>query len=100
MVARRALLGLVLLTACAAVQAGDPFNGHRIYGEHCLQCHGNEGRGQLAGMPDFRRGEGLLQADYQLVETLKQGRGAMPAYQGLLDDNELADVITYIRTLQ
>ena len=91
---------LLLITAAATVQAGDPFNGHRIYGDYCLQCHGDDGRGVLAGIPNLRRGEGLLQPDHQLAEILKRGLGAMPAYQGLLDDKELADVITYIRTLQ
>jgi mono/diheme cytochrome c family protein len=91
---------LLVLFASTATQAGDPFNGHSIYGEHCLQCHGDDGSGELVGVPDFRRGEGLLVSDYELAETLKQGLGTMPAYTGLLDDNELADVITYIRTLQ
>lgn len=54
----------------------------------------------MVAIPNFRRGEGLLQSDFALIDTLKQGMGAMPAYQGLLTDNELADVITYIRTLQ
>lgn len=54
----------------------------------------------MVAIPNFRQGEGLLQPDYVLAETLKQGLGAMPAYRGLLDDNELADVITYLRTLQ
>lgn len=94
------LVGLLLLGLAVNVQAGDPYNGHRIYGEHCLYCHGDDGSGELAGISDFTRGEGLLKPDFQLVETLKQGLGAMPAYQGLLDDSELADVITYIRTLQ
>jgi mono/diheme cytochrome c family protein len=51
-------------------------------------------------IPDFTRGEGLLKPDHMLAETLKQGLGTMPAYQGLLSEHELADVITYTRTLQ
>ena len=93
-------VGLMLLAAASGAEAGDPFNGHTIYGDYCLQCHGDDGSGELTEIPNFRRGEGLLQADFQLVETLKQGLGAMPAYQGLLNDDELADVISYIRTLQ
>ena len=91
---------LFLLAISTSAQAGDPFNGHRVYGEYCLSCHGDSGSGEMAAIPDFTRGEGLLQADFMLSDTLKQGLGAMPAYQGLLSDNELADVITYIRTLQ
>ena len=90
------LLGSVVLSA----HAGDPFNGHTLYGKYCLSCHGDSGSGEMSPIPDFSRGEGLLQPDLQIAETLKRGTGAMPAYQGLLSDNELADVITYIRTLQ
>lgn len=96
----RALFVLLLLGASATLQAGDPFKGHTIYGEYCLECHGDTGSGEMVGLPDFTRGEGLLQSDLELVETLKQGLGTMPAYQGLLKDDELADAITYIRTLQ
>ncbi|MDH5784228.1 MAG: cytochrome c [Chromatiales bacterium] len=96
----RTLLAALLWLTLVNVEAGDPFNGHRIYGEHCLQCHGDDGSGLLVGIPDFTRGEGLLKSDLELVEQLKRGVGTMPAYQGLLSENELADVITYTRTLQ
>ena len=91
---------LILLGFITTAQAGDPFNGYTIYNQHCLNCHGEDGSGEMIAIPNFSRGEGLLQTDYMLTETLKQGLGTMPAYQGLLDDNELADVITYLRTLQ
>jgi len=95
----RYLLAL-LLCASATSQAGDPFNGHTVYGKYCLQCHGDDGSGELTGIPNLQRGEGMLRPDHELVGVLKQGLGTMPAYQGLLSDHELADVITYIRTLQ
>lgn len=96
----RLLAAIVVGSAAISAHAGDPFNGHTIYGKYCLSCHGDSGSGEMTPIPDLSRGEGLLQPDLQLAETLKQGLGAMPAYQGLLNDAELADVITYIRTLQ
>ena len=96
----RALTALLLLLPVLSAEAGDPFNGHTLYGKHCLNCHGNDGRGEMAGAPDFKRGEGLLKPDFELAGILKRGVGGMPAYQGLLSDSELSDVITYIRTLQ
>ena len=91
---------LFLLAFSAPLHAGDPFNGHTIYGKHCLSCHGDSGRSNMVAVPDFSRGEGLFKADFMLIDTLKRGLGTMPAYQGLLTDSELADVITYIRTMQ
>lgn len=94
------LVALLLISLSATTHAGDPFNGHVIYSKHCVNCHGEDGRGAMIPIPDFTRGEGLLKPDHMLAETLKQGLGTMPAYQGLLSDHELADVITYTRTLQ
>ncbi len=96
----RMLIAALLMLSVFGAEAGDPFSGHTLYGEHCLNCHGDDGSGELVGIPNFKQGEGLLKPDFELVEILKGGAGTMPAYQGLLSDSELADVITYIRTLQ
>lgn len=95
----RSLLLLLLLSLSLGASAGDPFKGREIYLQHCLSCHGADGRPTQLGMPDFTRGQGLLVSDLQLVETLRTGKNMMPAYQGLLSDQQLADAITYIRTL-
>ena len=38
--------------------------------------------------------------DVDLVRVLRDGDGHLPSYRGLLSDEELRDVIAYIRTLQ
>ena len=96
---KRTVMSILLLMVSSAVMAGDPFKGREIYQQHCLNCHGADGRGAQLGMPDFTRGQGLLVSDLQLVETLRVGKNMMPAYQGMLSDQQLADAITYIRTL-
>jgi len=95
----RWLLSILLLTISASATAGDPFKGREIYQQHCAGCHGDDGRGTQLGIPDFTRGQGLLVSDLQLVETLRTGKNMMPAYQGMLSDQQLADAVTYIRTL-
>ena len=52
------------------------------------------------GVPDFSRGESLFVPDVELVRNLREGDGHLPGYRGLLSDEELRDVIAYIRTLQ
>ncbi len=81
-------------------EAADINKGKQIYVKHCQNCHGSRGQGQLPGMPDFSRGERLFQADSQLVEVLRNGKGMMPAYRAVLRDKELLDVIAYLRTLR
>lgn len=96
---KRAVVSILLVMASTAVMAGDPFKGREVYQQHCASCHGADGRPTQLGVPDFTRGQGLLVGDLQLVETLRTGKNMMPAYQGLLSDQQLADAITYIRTL-
>jgi cytochrome c6 len=97
---------LVLTAICAALWvageacAADVFRGGELYRRHCAQCHGDDGRPVMPTAPDFSRRERLLQPDPTLLQTLRAGKGAMPAYQGLLRDRDLLDVIAYLRTLQ
>lgn len=97
---QRLIFAIALLVSASSVQAGDPFNGHRIYSKHCLHCHGETGHSDIVGTPDLSRGEGLMKPDFQLLQTLRNGVGTMPGYQGMITDVELNDVITYMRTLQ
>ena len=92
-----AALGLLLLSP--QPHAADVNLGSQIYQQHCLMCHGNDGSGSMAGAPDFRRGEGLLQPDPALLARIKRGKNACPAYFGILDEQEILDLIAYIRTL-
>lgn len=92
--------------------------GARIYAQHCAACHGARGEGQ----PDWReRGpDGLLPApphdpsghtwhhpDSQLFAITKFGlaklidqpdyKAAMPVYGGVLSDDEIVAVLSWIK---
>ena len=90
------LIGAIALP----VSAADINNGGQLYARHCQTCHGDRGRPMMPGMPDFTRGEKLFQADASLVSSIKQGKSVMPAYRGLLTDEEILDVVAYLRTLR
>jgi cytochrome c6 len=89
-----------LAAAAPAAPAADIFKGRELYAKHCELCHGPDGRGTLAGAPDFTRSAGLLRPDLDLVQYLRSGRGAHLAYQGILRNEQLLDVVAYLRTLQ
>ena len=78
--------------------AGDPFQGASVYNEHCVVCHGANGKGVIAGTPDFLQPNFLARPDFEFKKFIKAGRGIMPAYDGILKDREILDVIAYIRT--
>lgn len=82
------------------VQAADPGKGATLYGTHCAGCHGDRGEGVMPGVPDFSRGEAMMQPDRVLADSIIQGKSVMPAFQGMLSDDEVLDVIAYIRTMR
>jgi mono/diheme cytochrome c family protein len=98
--ARAIALGLMLLGAAGAAQAANPRNGAKVYGERCADCHGNRGVPTMPGVPDFSRNERLMQSDLTLVKSISIGKGMMPAFQGVLSEQDILDVIAYLRTLQ
>jgi len=93
-------LSLVLLGLAGAAQAADPRNGAKVYGERCADCHGNRGVPTMPGVPDFSRNQRLMQSDLTLVKSISIGKGMMPAFQGVLSEHDILDVIAYLRTLQ
>jgi cytochrome c6 len=80
--------------------AADPGKGRQIYMQHCQNCHGLVGTPQMPGIPDFRRGESLFKPDIELVRRIRAGQGMMPAYEGLFTEEELLDVVAFLRTLR
>lgn len=92
-------LALPMLLACGAAQAADTQKGRQLYVTYCATCHGENGRSTMAGAPNFDRGEGMLRSDASLLASIRAGKNACPAFQGLLKDREILDVIAYLRTL-
>lgn len=96
-------MGLALMLALPGGQeamAADPTKGRKIYMQHCQNCHGLSGKAQMPGVPDFSRGEGLFRPDIELVRQIRLGRGMMPAFEGLFTEDELLDVVAFLRTLR
>ena len=97
----RYISGLILLACTCIVPsafAADVFKGKEIYQTYCEVCHGSNGQGAIPGTPNFTRGQGLLQPDLALYNRIESGKNAMPAFQGVLDTDQMLDVITYLRT--
>lgn len=98
--ARRSALGVLLFLAALGAQAADVIRGADLYRTHCAHCHGAQGRPVMPTAPDFTRLDRLMQADLLLLQSIRNGKGAMPAYQGLLRDRDILDVIAHLRTLR
>lgn len=73
--------------------------GRDIFQASCASCHGSEGRGNpSAGVPAL---DGSMHAwhhpDSQIAGFLRDGVGDMPAVGSDWDDNEIRDVLAYVK---
>jgi cytochrome c6 len=97
-----------LLLAALATSLGCPVSasaanvgeGQRIYQVHCVGCHGVGGQSPIPNTPNFARSERLMQPDTALLMSIKAGKMAMPSFNGILRDQQILDVIAYLRTFQ
>lgn len=99
------------------VSEADLSAGQQIYSENCASCHG----ANLEGQPDWKRrlengrmpapphdetGHTWHHSDRNLFIVTKGGVQAvvpgyesdMPAFEGILTDDEIADVLAYIKS--
>ncbi|MGA8142346.1 MAG: cytochrome c, partial [Candidatus Acidiferrales bacterium] len=81
--------------------------GKKKFGYDCAMCHGadGDGKGDLAidmklKMSDFRDPAALKSAtDGEMFYVIKNGNGAMPSEADRLKDEEIWNLVNYIRSL-
>ena len=91
----------------ASASGGDVAAGERIYKQRCVLCHGPEGKGDGPGAaalnPKPRNHTDAsymsTQTDEQLLHSIREGKGQMPAWGKILTEEEMHSVLAYIRTL-
>ncbi len=113
---RPTLLALLLLLASPALLAKesskwptkrspDPEWGEDKYNKHCWQCHGAQAQGDgpaAANMqvpvPSLR---GISNADTRgdLIVTVRQGSGPMPAYHENISRQDVRRIFVYLESL-
>jgi cytochrome c oxidase cbb3-type subunit 3 len=115
------MAALATLLAPAGALAGDAAAGKTVYTINCLSCHGETGKGDgPVGMvlqppprdfsiADFKfdgDGDGKVATDADLAAVVAKGAGAfggnqmMAAWGGMLSEDDIANVVAYIRTLK
>lgn len=92
------LIFCLILYYPSLILAANPVEGQRIYDHNCAMCHGMQGVSVMASAPNFNRGEGLLKSDFTLSKHINNGKNACPAFIGILREQQIFDVIAYLRT--
>jgi cbb3-type cytochrome c oxidase subunit III len=93
-----------LATGTAAIPAGAAADGNAIFAAKCATCHGKDGSGipnwRAKGQPDFRDAKWQKsKTDAQITDVTKNGKGKyMPAFKTKLSDEEIAAVVSRIRS--
>lgn len=102
---------IVLAVACGdgigELGAGDPVNGQQLFTMNCVACHGTGATGTANGPPLVHPlYEPGTFPDRAIADATRNGApqrhwsyGRMPGIGGL-SDQDLADLIAYIRQLQ
>ncbi|HMM47508.1 MAG TPA: cytochrome c [Thiobacillaceae bacterium] len=97
------------------LDAAEVARGRVVYERHCLECHGAEGQG-LPGDWRIRDADGHFppppldgsahawhHPTAALLETIREGspagQGKMPAWKGKLTEQQMQDVVAYIKSL-
>ena len=100
----------LIVAATAPAVAGDARRGEPMYQRYCTGCHGTDGRGGGKNfMPHVgaltRKGYSDLLEDSYLEAIIAEGGEAfgksayMPSFKTTLSNQDIADVIAYVRTL-
>jgi len=104
-------------TFSAASIVGDPANGEKLYKKKCAKCHAEDGSGEGKGtgvtksrerrfmiMPAAINNPGYLASanDQQIRQIIIADRddSEMPSMQGKLNDQEIDDLVTYVRSFE
>ncbi len=108
------LVGLPIFSLVMASENPDLQAGAEIHQKQCLRCHGKEGKGDgpasrvLKPKPaDWTDPERMSElSDENLFQVIKEGGEAvgrskmMPAFGAKLKDDQIADLIAFIKSLR
>ena len=95
--------------AALPASTGNPVRAAKLYKQHCAQCHGDNGQGVANAYPRLAGNRAVTMPSTENLVQMVLGGGYAPATAGnprpfgmppfvlVLDDSEIAAVITHIR---
>jgi mono/diheme cytochrome c family protein len=80
-------------------------SGAEVYKSKCAMCHGADGKGDTPvgksmKLRDLGSADVQKQSDTELIAITADGKGRMPGYKGKLTDDQIKEVVSYIRTFK
>ena len=91
-------LTALMFTGVNPVLAGDAANGGKIFSANCAACHAG-GRNVISAAKTLQK-DALEKYEMNSIEAIvyqvNNGKNAMPAFKGRLNDTQIEDVATYV----
>ncbi len=92
------------LNALCAESSRAQSAGETLFKSKCAACHGPDGKGEVPmgkklGAHDLNSAEVQKQSDAQLTEVVTKGKNKMPAYDGKLSKEQVAQLVAYVREI-
>lgn len=94
--------GMMVAVAATPARAQE---AAELYRTKCQVCHGADGKGDTAagkklGVKDFHSPEVVKMSDQELFDITKKGKEKMPSYDKRLTDDQIKELVRYVRTLK
>ena len=99
---RTVVVAAILALGVAGMRAEDVA---ALYKSKCAACHGADGKGDTPagkklGARDLHSPEVAKMSDTELFDITKKGKEKMPAYDKKLTDDQIKELIKYVRSLK
>ena len=78
--------------------------GETLFKTKCAVCHGPDGKGEVPmakklGVRNLGSAEVQSQSDAQIADIVTKGKNKMPAFDGKLTQEQIGQLVAYIREL-
>lgn len=91
------LFVLMLFCFHAHSQPSQQLPGKHHFEKRCTLCHGKQGDRQRFGAKNLRIS---TLSDSELMILISNGRNRMPSWRSELSENQIREIIVYIKTLR
>ena len=101
----RTLMVMAVLALGAAGARARADDVAALYKSKCAVCHGADGKGDTPagkklGTKDFHSPDVAKMSDTELFDITKKGKDKMPGYDKKITDDEIRELVKYVRSLK
>jgi len=86
---------ILMMVLAISQPAYADISGEALFKTYCASCHGSNGEG--SAIANFKISERLVKSDEELSKTIREGKGLMPAWGFLFSEEDIKNVLQYIR---